>query len=90
MMNDFLRTLVEYSLCIINDVLFMAQFFAASLFFASTTLINISFIDGRTLLKEITVPDAVIDLMISFVLSVTAVLMRTVLRPFANEELKTE
>ena len=43
----------------------MAQFFAASLFFASTTLINISFIDGRTGLKEITVPVAVIDLMIS-------------------------
>ena len=43
----------------------MAQFFAASLFFASTTLINISFIDGRTWLNEITVPDAVIDLMIS-------------------------
>jgi hypothetical protein len=45
----------------------MAQFFAASLFFASTTLINISFIDGRTWLNEITVPEPVIDLMISFV-----------------------
>jgi hypothetical protein len=67
----------------------MAQFFAASLFFASTTLIKISFIEGRTGLNEITVPEAVIDLMISFVFSVPAVLMRTVLRPFANEELKT-
>ena len=89
-MKDFLRTLVIYSRLIIKGILFMAQFFSASLFFVSTTLMKISFIVGSAGLNDMIFPPAVRAFMISLVSLSSEAPMRTLVLPSSNDEEITE